>query len=321
MKKAIVTTTINAPTEALGKFFSIAEKDDWHVFIVGDKKTPHERYQTLAAANNCITYLHPDDQEQMDQVLSDLIGWNCIQRRNFGLIAAYRWGAEIIATIDDDNIPNKGWGKNLAIGKEMPMPVWSYKADVGPEYIVMDPLAPTTQGPNFWHRGFPIQLLKQRNRVQHTAGTRRALVQADLWDGAPDIDAVCRINKPGNVKFNVTSHYAMAKPAPFNSQNTFLAREVIPDYFMWPHIGRMDDIWAAYYLQARHPDSVVFGPPSVFQERNPHDLSKDLEAELIGYKHSLDFAKAMAATPDIMPDYMPGRALEAYRLYKAALNG
>lgn len=237
-----------------------------------------------------------------------------------GLVFAYNQDADIIAVVDDDNIPVKGWGKNLAIGKETALDIYRYKGDVPEEYIVMDPLAGTTQGPNFWHRGFPIQLLEKRNRVEKVGGKRKALVQADLWNGAPDIDAVCRINKPGNIKFTVLNKYALNLPGPFNSQNTFLSREVIPEYFLFPHIGRMDDIFASYYLQARFPESVVYGPPSVVQERNPHDLSKDLEAEMIGYKHALDFAKAMQQTPDIFPEFIPQESLEAFRAYKRALN-
>lgn len=321
MNKAIVTTTINPPTKALEKFLDIAKRDDWKLFIVGDKKTPHEKYKLLEQANpGLIIYIDPDHQEAISKELSDLIGWNCIQRRNFGLVAAYNQGADIIAVVDDDNIPKDDWGQNLAIGKDLRLEIYYYKEDVGPEYVVMDPLAPTHHGANFWHRGFPIQLLKQRNRLNSATGSRTPLVQADLWDGAPDIDAVCRINKPGNIKFNVQHHYALTLPGPFNSQNTFLAREVIPEYFLWPHIGRMDDIFAAYYLQARFPESVVYGPASVVQERNPHDLSKDLEAEMIGYKHALDFATSMQKTPDLMPDYIPHKSLEAFRAYKAALK-
>lgn len=323
MNKAIVTTTINPPTKALEKFLAIAKRDDWKLFIVGDKKTPHEKYRDLEKKNpGLIIYIDPDHQEAMAPELSKVIGWNCIQRRNFGLITAYNQDADIIATVDDDNIPNDNWGQNLAIGKDVDIDLYRYKADVGPEYIVFDPLAPTTHGPNFWHRGFPIQLLKQRCRIDlvDKGNVRKALIQADLWDGAPDIDAVCRINKPGNIKFNIKKFYAGEKPGPFNSQNTFLAREVIPHYFMWPHIGRMDDIFAAYYVQARFPNSVVYGPASVFQERNPHDLSKDLEAEMIGYKHALDFAGSMQQTPDIIPDYIPFESLKAFRLYREALK-
>ena len=338
MKKAIVTTTINPPTKALKKFLEIAQADDWYLFIVGDKKTPHAEYKAWEKeANGRITYIDPDHQEAISKELSEAIGWNCIQRRNFGIIAAYNQGAEVIATIDDDNIPNDDWGKNLSIGQEVPYDLYAYKKDVGEEYTVFDPLAATHHGPNFWHRGFPIQLLKQRNRLdKKPAGTvRKPLIQADLWDGAPDIDAVCRINKGGNITFNVKSFFAGEKPGPFNSQNTFLAREVIPDYFLFPHIGRMDDIFASYYVQAKFPMSVVYGPASVFQERNPHDLSKDLEAEMIGYKHALDFANYVASNPTLkddpapsghfqaeiaLPVFMPEKAMDAFILYRMALK-
>ena len=59
----------------------------------------------------------------------------------------------------------------------------------------------------------------------------------------------------------------------------------------------------------------------MFQERNPHDLSKDLEAEMIGYKHALDFANAMQTTRDIFPDFIPDVAMKAFRVYKMALTG
>ena len=37
MKKFIITTTINSPTEAIIKFDNLNE---WHLIVVGDKKTP-----------------------------------------------------------------------------------------------------------------------------------------------------------------------------------------------------------------------------------------------------------------------------------------
>ena len=39
MKKIIVTTTINPPTEALIKY---SKKEDWDLIVIGDLKTPHE---------------------------------------------------------------------------------------------------------------------------------------------------------------------------------------------------------------------------------------------------------------------------------------
>ena len=76
MLKFIVTTTINKPTEAIYKF---SKKKDWKMIVVGDKKTEHNLYKNIKN----IIYLTPEDQINIDKNLSKLIGWNCIQRRNF----------------------------------------------------------------------------------------------------------------------------------------------------------------------------------------------------------------------------------------------
>ena len=47
MKKSIVTTTINKPTEATLKFCEISNRDNWEFIIVGDTKTPHSDYLEL----------------------------------------------------------------------------------------------------------------------------------------------------------------------------------------------------------------------------------------------------------------------------------
>ena len=110
LKKLIVCTSINKPTLAIKKFDSMK---DWKLIVVGDKKTPRN-YKL----KNGI-YLSPIKQEKIDKKLSKLIGWNCIQRRNFGILCAYKKGADIIALVDDDNIPYKHWGKNLLLDKKI----------------------------------------------------------------------------------------------------------------------------------------------------------------------------------------------------------
>jgi len=72
MKKVIVTTTINPPTEAIRRFQSMK---DWDLVVIGDKKTPPD-YKLERG-----TYVTPEMQEKYDKPLSDAIGWNCIQRR------------------------------------------------------------------------------------------------------------------------------------------------------------------------------------------------------------------------------------------------
>lgn len=307
--KAIITTTINPPTKALKNFLKASDKEDWQLIIVGDKKTPHDEYIELEKDHKNFGYMSPEYQEAISKELSDLIGWDCIQRRNFGFIEAYNRGAEIIATVDDDNLPYQKWGQNLKVGK--PTEVFVYDTDE----ILFDPLSPIY--PHLWHRGFPIQLLDNRTLKAKRLEKRTPLIQADLWDGDPDVDAVCRITLAPQVKDVATATvYGSNKPMPFNSQNTFLSRGVFPTYFLFPHIGRMDDIWAAYYTQRKFPNSVIFSKASVYQERNPHDLSKDLENELIGYKHSLDFAKWCQTESEEWPDYFPKKAIQAYAVYQ-----
>ena len=85
------------------------------------------------------------------------------------------------------------------------------------------------------------------------------------------------------VKYSdVKEPYCSNKISPFNSQNTFLHRDVIPYYSVLPFIGRMDDIWGSYILQNYFPNSVIYSPASVYQDRNIQDLVTNLEKEIIG---------------------------------------
>ncbi|MBU2051328.1 MAG: hypothetical protein KKH61_20465 [Gammaproteobacteria bacterium] len=303
--KAIVTTTINPPTEALRKY---SQMEGWKLYVVGDKKTP-DLYQDF-------NYLSPEDQEKKYLKLSKLIPWNCIQRRNLGFIEAYNDGAEIIATVDDDNIPTKDWGKGCTVNTHQDVHIYY------PKNNVFDPLTHTNKS-YYWHRGYPIQLLADKNTYidTKTAQHRRVLVQADLWTGDPDIDAIARIGV--NEEFiddffydgeDLTveqSPYAGCVMGPFNSQNTFLSREIFPTYFLFPFIGRMDDIWASYVTQHYYKDCVAYCKPSVRQERNKHNLVKDLKDEMIGYENTLKLLGDL----DNWERYLPKSAIIAYNQY------
>jgi hypothetical protein len=312
--RAICTTTINKPTEALLKFIDIAEKQDWLVIIAGDHKTPDDDFVELASKYESVIYLSDIDQQTKWPKLSNMIGFNCIQRRNFAMLHAWELGAEYIAVVDDDNIPSPRWGKNVTVGQELD--VMTQRTDCE----LFDPLSATH--PQLWHRGFPTQLLDKRNLKHPIRIKRKVLVQADFWDGDPDIDAICRIALSPEIKFNPAQPiFAGDKPSPFNSQNTFIHRELMREYFLFPYIGRMDDIWAAYFVQAIHPDCVVFGPASVYQQRNEHDLIVDLKNELIGYEHTLDFTRWLensykkrpeGAAPE-WPEYIPSKTIEAFK--------
>jgi hypothetical protein len=239
--------------------------------------------------------------------LSEAIGWKTIQRRNIGFVYAYNHGAEIVATVDDDNIPYDNWGTDLYVGKEVEVDYYTNK-----ELLVFDPLSVTNQS-NLWHRGFPIDLLHLKNSIEYKGKKKiTPLIQADLWDGDPDIDAMCRLSFKPIVKFDTTSPFAAAGISPFNSQNTFIHRNALKYYAVWPYVGRMDDIWGGYYTQKMiGADKLIYNRASVYQDRNVQDLITNLEKEIIGYRHTLEFTN----DPNTIDDYIPAKTKEFLEIY------
>ncbi|TXI86737.1 MAG: hypothetical protein E6Q40_06065 [Cupriavidus sp.] len=277
--------------------------EGWDLVAVGDRKTPapYELRRGL--------YLSPEDQEKYDPELSAAIGWNCMQRRNFGLLFAHDMGADVVAVVDDDNIPYDGWGQHLLLGREIhadryetPLPAF-------------DPVGATNHG-HLWHRGFPLQLLARRDYSEKTKTAIVPDIQADLLNGDPDIDAVCLMEHAPDCDFDRRAFPLFGnRMSPFNSQNTFLTGAMLKDYFLFPGIGRMDDIWASYYVQAKGY-RVVYGAPSVFQSRNEHDLTRDMQAEWLGYQHNLNIVRDLATDPEKILAYLPDQARRAFELYR-----
>lgn len=304
MRKIIVTTTINPITEAVRRF---QRMEDWDLVVIGDLKTPKD-YRLERG-----TFVTPEQQEKRAPELSEAIGWNCIQRRNLGLLWAADMGADVVAVVDDDNIPYEGWGRDLMVGRKVEVDF--YETDLP----AFDPVGATNHS-KIWHRGFPLQLLPKRDYSRKSRKTVTPAVQADFWNGDPDIDAVCRMEHAPECKFD-ERFFPLAgnRLSPFNSQNTFIDAKLLPDYFLFPHVGRMDDIWASYYVQAKG-HAVVYGKASVYQERNVHDLVKDMRAEYIGYENNLKIVKELAEDPERILAYLPERSARAFELYRKALT-
>lgn len=320
MNRIIVTTTINPPSEALYKFLNRTTGiDPWKLILVGDTKTPHDIYEDLEMKYKNFQYLGPDDQDALYPELSAVIGWKTIQRRNIGFAEAYNQGAQIIATIDDDNIPYEFWGRNLYVsGGAREIDLYDCETQV------FDPLSVTNYN-NLWHRGFPIQLIEKKNNVR-LMGRQQVYVhvQADLWDGDPDIDAFERIAWHPCVKFDTENAYMSPSISPFNSQNTFLTRDCFPHYCCLPFVGRMDDIFGGYLLKTRKRDTtVVYNKASVYQARNAQDLIVNLKKEYIGYEHCLDLVNRWQKNGGDIKDtggIIPKETTEFYETYQKAFR-
>lgn len=311
MKKYIITTTINEPTEATIKFCEIADKKDFTFVIIGDTKTPHDSYKNLVDTYNNVVYLPPVEQDILYPDLSEIIGWKTIQRRNIGFVYAYQNGADVVATVDDDNIPYDSWGDNILLGQEIEVDEFE---NLSCPYF--DAIS-TTEHNDLWHRGFPIEHLQVKNNIEYKGKVKMTpLVQAEFWDGDPDIDAICRLSKKPIVKFKPFEPFTTKQLTPFNSQNTFLHRSVLKYYSVFPYTGRMDDIWGSYVMQHHFPNSVIFAKASVYQARNPQDLVKNLENEVIGYRNTLQLL-------DNIKDYwglLPDKTVEYFNTYQTYFN-
>ena len=304
MKKVIVCTTINPPTKAIEKYDTMP---DWFLVVVGDHKTPGN-YRL----KNGI-YLSPDDQVKISEKLSNLIGWNCIQRRNFGLLYAYNLGADVICTVDDDNIPLDNWGKELFVNSKLTLKQFKTKE------VAFDPIGATNYK-NLWHRGFPLELIPNRDYDDSSDIQIIPDIQADFWNGDPDIDAICRLEHKPECEFDRSCFpFTSNKLSPFNSQNTFINRKVATDYFLFPHVGRMDDIWAAYYVLSKG-NKVVYNNATVYQDRNIHNLIEDMKKEYIGYENNLSLVKDLYNDSENILKYLSGRSIAAWNVYRSLLN-
>lgn len=294
MSGIIITTTIAEPTEAVLKFSAMR---NWDMVVVADTKTPVDVYREKG-----IPVLAVEEQEKRWPELSDCIGWNTILRRNFGFLHAWEAGYDFIATIDDDNIPLATWeSQEIYVGRQVVLDTYtSCDRILDPYFIAFSEI------PCFWHRGFPVELLHSRATATTNIGvtSRNVRVQTGLVNGEPDIDAVCRISHGGacNVESMITKPFCADVMIPFNSQNTILSREVLPYYFMFPGVGRFQDILASYVLQEEFGACVCVTPANVRQHRNAHSLSDDLESELFQYRYALKIVENPGCWQQLLSD-------------------
>lgn len=299
---AVTLTTINMPLvlsnliEQMEAFPHDGLKIDF--IVAGDRKTPLEAKEYLAKLKSRypkseFIYLGLDDQEKRfsrHQNLWNHIPINSFARRNYADLLAYTEGYDTIIRIDDDNFPCEGvdfFGGHSGVGNISERTV--VKSANG-WFNVCETLE-EENGVNFYPRGFPFTERWNKPEVTTTREVSRLVINAGLWLGDPDVDAITRLCRPVNAtRFKSEMYgdsFTLAKGTwcPINTQNTAFAREVIPAAFVSPFAGRYDDILSGYFLRKlvdHMGDSVSFGQPLLNQIRNAHDLWMDLDKERIG---------------------------------------
>jgi hypothetical protein len=316
LKKFIATTTISNDPENTCYIDFLENHKDWTLVIAGDEQTDDSMYYDLVKNKNA-KYLSLGDQSDLSEDLNKALGIRTDCRKMFSILFSYSEGADVVALIDDDNYPLENWGKNLFVNEETS----SYL--ITPENFVLDPLSVIKYDDKIWHRGYPLSMLKEREYLDIDPFTFTPLVQADLWKGEPDVDAISRMITTTNKfldKDDSVEHkffpFTTNKFSPFNSQNTFLSRSIIPYYFLFPSLKRMSDIWISYYLEALYNKPiVVYNEPTVRQKRNDHDISKDFSKEMLGYIKTEDLLKDLKIFPYYFSKYVTKKEWAGYLEY------
>lgn len=290
-KTAVITTTIRVPIVLRQYAHSDSEA---RFFITGDRKSPHDEIRSFCQGLGNAEYYSDKDQENLGYECSETIGWNTIQRRNIAILEAIKWGADVIVTIDDDNIPLPGYFAHVRSallcgfdGLEVTSLQSSY-VNIG-----------DFNQPSFIHRGFPLEYRKRQAYAMNGVSDLKVGVLAGLWLGDPDIDAIERlVNAPNILNYSTVLDHGLSVAeynfSPFNSQNTSFIRELAPLMMVLPGIGRYDDIWGSYIAQRIMWETgyrLVYGYPYVYQERNPQSLVNNLEKEIYGMGHTLAFCQ------------------------------
>lgn len=288
MKTALITTTINLP-----HVLSLYRKcsDDVAFFVTGDRKSHVDAAQFCQSIPNC-EYFSQERQDTLDWKCGTLLGWNTLARRNIALLEALKSGAEIIVTIDDDNLPmDLTYFDHFEFALSWPFNGIMASSHTG-WFDVGQLLRPVAR-----HRGFPIDV-NANHATYHAITDQKVGVAAGICLGDPDISAVDRISQAPIV--HETSLLLKSgivvdgtRWTVFNSQNTAFLRQFAPAMMMWPHTGRFDDIFASLVTQRimRETNHVVhFGQPFVWQQRNLHDLVSDLKAEIVGMERIVQFS-------------------------------
>jgi len=301
----VVLTTINVPGVLLDLYENVKRferLDSTACWVVGDYKTPPECEVLCKKVNGMGLETHFLDipcQDEWGKRFPDFykcIPYNNESRRNIGYLLALENGCKRMISIDDDNFPadDDFIGFHEIVSEE-----WDCEVVIDDsgfhnvcEYLQMSP------DRKVYPRGFPFQMRSsQVNRPVFARRDRGTIgLNQGLWLKEPDIDATTWLNGSVESVGYIGDDSIVLGPGtwlPINTQNTCVARELIPAFFCVPmgfdvpggRIERYGDIWGGYFFQALIKNSqflISFGRPIVEHRRNPHDYLNDLRCEFWG---------------------------------------
>ena len=274
---AVVITSIQPPTEGVQRIGAGMAGAEHPVYVIGDRKSPTE-YRCEG-----VTYLGMEEQAALGFSLVHAVRENSYTRKMLGYLHAFAQGAQWLRETDDDNLPYDGFFADPAEAMQAREPETSSRW--------LNPYAYFTDR-FIWPRGLPLHTLRDQcaplGELTEVAGP--VVVQA-LADGDPDVDAIYRLTAPDASDVTFASDPRLLVPvgswAPFNSQATTWPRALAALMYLPATCSfRMTDIWRSFVAQRIMREvgaRLIFTGPTVFQERNVHDLMRDFRDEVEGY--------------------------------------
>lgn len=284
-KIAVVITSISEPNRVLREIAQQSKKRDHQFIVIGDESSP------LTFELDGCNFYSLEQQVASGLKFAELCPRRHYARKNIGYLLAIKSKASVIIELDDDNIPresfwflrqrqqqvhtseNAGW-----------VNVYSYFTEK-----------------NIWPRGFPLDAVQSQSPLWDSLNIERVdcPIQQGLADENPDVDAIYRLICPLPQNFRNDRRLALKSGTwcPFNSQNTTWWPDAYKLMYLPAYCSfRMTDIWRSFVAQRIawiNGWSILFHEPTVWQDRNKHDLMRDFSEEVPGYLYNRAICEAL----------------------------
>jgi STELLO glycosyltransferases len=287
-KKTLLITSIANDQHPILKQFSVECKNrNVEYIVIGDTKSP-----ASFQLEGC-DFWSVERQLTLPFTLAAITPTKHYSRKNLGYLLAIKNGADELVETDDDNIPREAFWNTKQ--REVKSHVFENAGWVNVYHYFTNN--------KIWPRGFPLEELqkKQMDLSSLKLEMVNCPIQQGLADENPDVDAVYRLTYPLPLNFELKAKLALGKNAwsPFNSQNTHWFKEAFALLYLPSYCSfRMTDIWRSYVAQRIAWEcgwSILYHEPTVWQERNEHNLMKDFEDEIPGYSNNFNICKELQA--------------------------
>ena len=283
---AVVVTSISGPNRVLRELAEGCRERGHRFVVIGDEKSPPD-----FRLDGC-DYYGLAEQRETGFRFAGLCPTRHYARKNLGYLLAVHGGAKVIVETDDDNIPREEfWGErrrglnvHVVAGGGW-VNAYRYFTEV-----------------NIWPRGLPLDRVKEPVAEFGSLAVAEAdcPIQQGLADENPDVDAIYRLVADLPQSFRRDRRIALTEGSwcPFNSQNTTWWAEAFPLLYLPAYCSfRMTDIWRSFVAQRLAWEQgwgVLFHEPTVWQERNEHNLMRDFADEVPGYLHNDAIREALS---------------------------